>query len=223
MILIRATLLLLGFLAADRAFAASFDCAKATSDVEKTICASPALSALDSQLQDTYRKASATVAASNSKTLLNEQRNWVRLTRNTCADEACLTRVYQARIDVLAHTGKYIANPASCDIPDGKSCRSVVTYRDASVRIDSFNQSLAATRKGAKIVGCYKLVDLPVGTANGNHSFGGYCRMDEGGARTDVMICNDDMFGHFAVDRAEAKDAGDKALVDYVNTRCFGG
>jgi len=66
-------------------------------------------------------------------------------------------------------------------------------------------------------------VNLPAGTARGNHSFGGICRLDDGRSRTDVLICNDDMVGHFAMDRIEVDRETDKALIDYVNTKCFGG
>ena len=40
--------------------------------------------------------------------------------------------------------------------------------------------------------------------------------------RIDVLICNDDMVGHFAMDRIEVDRETDKALIDYVNTKCFG-
>ena len=42
-------------------------------------------------------------------------------------------------------------------------------------------------------------------------------------SRTDMLICNDDMVGHFAMDRIEVDRETDKALIDYVNTKCFGG
>lgn len=223
MTLLRATLLLLACLLADTACAASFDCAKASSDTEKLICAKPALSSLDDQLQAAYRKASGTVADNNKDMLLKEQRNWIRYARNACTDEACLSRVYRERIDLLQHTGKYIANKASCDIPDSGSCRSVIAYRDPSLRIDSFNKSLAAAKPGTRVVGCYKLIDLPAGTAHGNHSFGGICRIDGGWLHGDVLICNDDMVGRFAMDHVEPDAATDEVLIDYVNTKCFGG
>lgn len=39
---------------ADELFAASFDCAKAASDIERMICADPELAALDKRMADTY-------------------------------------------------------------------------------------------------------------------------------------------------------------------------
>ncbi|MFT3806322.1 MliC family protein [Arenimonas sp.] len=41
---------------ADEVFAASFDCAKATSEIEKLVCADPELAALDKRLADVYQK-----------------------------------------------------------------------------------------------------------------------------------------------------------------------
>ena len=209
--------------AAPALWAAGFDCSKAASDVEKTICKDQSLSDLDGQLMGAYQKASAAVAPSNKDALVKEQRNWIKYVRNACGDAACLREVYTSRIALLDQGSKYIANRASCDIPDGSSCRSVVFYRDPSARIDSFNKSMALQKQGGKIVGCFKLIDLPTGTADGNHSFGGLCRLQNGAARSDVKICNDDMVGHFSMEPTDLGKESDKSLVDFVNAHCFGG
>lgn len=215
-------LLVMGFFASD-AFAASFDCGKAAGPVEKLICGDQDVSRLDTQLQGTYQTALGAVDASSKDRLVKEQRNWIRYTRNICQDEACLGDAYKARIAVLGRNEKYLVDKASCDIPDGKSCRSVVVYRDPEARIDSFNKSLVEQKISGKIIGCARLVDLPVGTASGNHSFGGYCTLENDTSRSDVKICNDDMVGHFSMQKVATKNEPDKALVDFVNTECFGG
>ena len=221
--LIQVALVVVTFFVAQSALAASFDCAKAAGDVEKAICKDPGLSELDGQLQGAYQKAAAVVAPSNKDALVKEQRNWIKYVRNACAGDTCLRDAYTSRIALLSQNSKYIANRASCDIPDGSSCRSVVFYRDASVRIDSFNTSIVAHKQSGKIVGCFKLIDLPTGTANGNHSFGGLCRLQTGATHGDVKICNDDMVGHFAMEPADPGKESDKSLVDFVNAHCFGG
>lgn len=70
--------------------AASFDCQKASTLVEKTICNSADLSQLDTQLAESYR-----IVAADQKT---RQREWLR-ERNQCgADSNCLKAKYKERI-----------------------------------------------------------------------------------------------------------------------------
>ena len=94
----------LGFLALLLAFsfnasAASFDCAKASTLVEKTICSDSQLSNLDDLLMQSYKKSLANSA--NPDGLKSEQRLWLTNERNKCPDVACLKRVYNQRLTVL--------------------------------------------------------------------------------------------------------------------------
>lgn len=66
------------------AVAASFDCRKASSAVEKAICASPELSGLDSALGAYYRQAMASLAPASRDALRSGQKTWLQ-TRNACA------------------------------------------------------------------------------------------------------------------------------------------
>jgi uncharacterized protein len=64
---------------------------------ELTICATQSLWALDNQLNDVFRKYSATV--SDPKALSDDEAKWVREIRRPCAaDQQCITKVYLARI-----------------------------------------------------------------------------------------------------------------------------
>ncbi len=80
-------------------YAASFDCGKATSEVEKLICSDPNLSQLDENLSKTYRKVLSSVA--DPASLKREQAKWLRDVRNLCADSACLEKVYRNHLEVL--------------------------------------------------------------------------------------------------------------------------
>lgn len=82
--------------------AASFDCAKASTAIEKAICADGQLSDLDSQLMQVYRKSLADSSSSDS--LKAEQRLWLKEVRNSCQDVACLTQAYKGRISALSTT-----------------------------------------------------------------------------------------------------------------------
>ena len=79
-------------------FAASFDCGKASTPVEKTICSDERLSNLDSDLGRAYKAALQNSA--NPANLKAEQKNWVAQ-RNRCTDMTCLASAYQARLVAL--------------------------------------------------------------------------------------------------------------------------
>ena len=81
------------------AAAASFDCKKATSKVEKLICQSPELSKLDNNLARTYK--SVLVSATDKVWLKKDQMAWLKYTRNGCPTVVCLDEAYKARIAVL--------------------------------------------------------------------------------------------------------------------------
>lgn len=86
--------------------AASFDCAKATTTIEKQICADDQLSALDSRLAQSYMEAKSN--SSSADLFKSEQRAWLATVRNKCADAECLKQAYTARI---ANLGGTVRNP----------------------------------------------------------------------------------------------------------------
>lgn len=93
------TLALPSFLAVALAHAASFDCAKASTMMEKMICADAELSKLDEDLGEAYRKALQQNDVKQGA--IESQRNWLKLERNVCADVPCLKQAYQKRIKEL--------------------------------------------------------------------------------------------------------------------------
>jgi uncharacterized protein len=81
---------------------ASFDCSKARTGVEKTICADKALSSLDEELAKTYE--SVISSSDNADMVKREQKEWLRSVRDKCRDEACLKDAYANRLAQLAAT-----------------------------------------------------------------------------------------------------------------------
>ena len=69
------------FVLAPNAFAASFDCNKATTQTEKTICANPQLSALDTLMSEKFLKI-------KGPKLISEQKSWI-FERDKCDDVTC--------------------------------------------------------------------------------------------------------------------------------------
>lgn len=89
------------------AFAASFDCAKAGTTVEKLVCQNLFLSKLDEALAKNY----GDLLKSNDnlylkKELREEQKAWIQK-RNACTDAKCLVGLYGDRVDELCRLGKH--------------------------------------------------------------------------------------------------------------------
>jgi uncharacterized protein len=78
---------------------ASFDCAKAKTKIDKLVCGDPKLSDLDDKLGALYKK--ALELSPVPEDFKKQQRDWVKESRDTCKDAACLKEAYTSRISEL--------------------------------------------------------------------------------------------------------------------------
>jgi uncharacterized protein len=85
--------------------AAGFDCKKATTHVERLICADPALSDLDSELKRVFDLIEGETFGHNAEPpyqtidpVGREETRWLRTVRNKCVDQRCLKQAYVNRI-----------------------------------------------------------------------------------------------------------------------------
>ncbi len=91
--------LVVGFSVAATAHAAGFDCAKASTNMERMICGNDKLSRLDDELSKTYQRALDQSTDKNG--LKKEQRQWLSDVRNSCKDEGCILAAYNTRLEEL--------------------------------------------------------------------------------------------------------------------------
>lgn len=96
--LIQLLMMVAGLLCVVSAQAASFDCAKAGTKVEKLICADETLSKLDEELSSAYK--AAVKDEKQAEAIKQSQKQWMK-ERNECENIACAKASYQARIHVL--------------------------------------------------------------------------------------------------------------------------
>lgn len=101
--------------------AASFDCAKAATLIERSICEDQELSYVDEKLNLIYRAALRKL--SHSKELKLQQRKWL-VERDSCQDSACIRRSYDSRIAELA----IVVDPPRNKIDEIKVCTTVADY-----------------------------------------------------------------------------------------------
>jgi uncharacterized protein YecT (DUF1311 family) len=104
-----------GGLMAGMAGAQSFDCNRATTTVEKAVCADGELRADDAKLAATYRRVMTLAPADVQAEARNDQRGWAKNREDTCAAVAkgqgkretptqlveCLKGLYASQIDLL--------------------------------------------------------------------------------------------------------------------------
>jgi uncharacterized protein len=82
----------------------SFDCSKATHQIEKLVCSDDQLAGLDRTLADDFKKAMGQVSTNDQVDLRMTQAAWIK-TRDACAKEsdpkACALSSYKTRIAVM--------------------------------------------------------------------------------------------------------------------------
>ena len=108
------------------AYAASYECAKAQSTVEKLICADVELSKLDEQLGQAWKQHLRNNKFQNQ--FRNTQKHWIAQ-RNQCQDADCLKQTYQARLQQMVSGKEYF-------LRDGEGeplCESMVQAMNAEL------------------------------------------------------------------------------------------
>ncbi len=98
--------------------AASFDCKRATTLVESTICSDPELSLLDETMLTSYRE--ALVQASDANVIKQQQRSWLKNVRDQCRTADCIKTAYREQIAKLDVHRKVASRNDADDIVMGR-------------------------------------------------------------------------------------------------------
>jgi uncharacterized protein YecT (DUF1311 family) len=96
----------------------SFDCAKATTSVEKSICSNTLLGKLDVALSENYKQMlMADLGKGGQANVKAEQRQWIQA-RNKCQDVKCLEQSYRKRVDETCEYGVVSGTHPICSMSD---------------------------------------------------------------------------------------------------------
>jgi uncharacterized protein len=95
------TLILCGIFLSVPARAASFDCARAHTTDERTVCASRTLSEMDVEMAVRFETLAGLVPMGTRGDMGDEQKSFLNRRRQCGANNACLTALYRARITRL--------------------------------------------------------------------------------------------------------------------------
>jgi uncharacterized protein len=98
-------------------YKSSFDCSKASTEVEKQICANKTLSQLDGLLASTYKNRQSPNFGLDLKRFRQDQLSWLK-DRNKCQDANCIQKKYHERLLDICDipTIKGVKFEEDCDI-----------------------------------------------------------------------------------------------------------
>jgi uncharacterized protein len=102
-----------GLLGSAAVQAASFDCNKARSRVEKLICSQPQLGELDERLSAAFRDAKDGLERAEAQRVTETQIRWLRRVRDRCVDAICLENAYVDRLNQLYPAASEDLTPAA--------------------------------------------------------------------------------------------------------------
>lgn len=201
---------------------ASFDCSVAQSKIEKLICSDEKISILDEQLGMQYQRAKNRLGEADAKFLKQNQQLWLSDFQRSCNDIECLNSVYQIRIGALEAIADSVE---SFQVPkDTERAWQLYARRepDANFRLNSFNRARHIDSSGGYIKFCHMLTSLHVGTVSGNSSFGGVCEYSNSGVIKTVLVCDDNMVGHYRIESITSVPSLYDLAV-FTHSNCTGG
>lgn len=88
----------------------SFDCGKASNNVEQTICSNRELAELDGEMKQAYDWLAG--STSDKQSLQKKQSEWRKTQRDVCSTTDCIAEAYRSRTRELAEEAQYLSKPA---------------------------------------------------------------------------------------------------------------
>jgi len=142
----------------------SFDCAKASTNVEKLICGDDALAAQDAAMADAYRNGRRVLSGTRLDRLKRTQRSWARSRAEACpatadpkarqAATACLAGIYDTRTDaIFAMTARSMLRQPTASIEADRRSPLVCVTFDAKLdaKQPAALETYVSSKNGAKL------------------------------------------------------------------------
>lgn len=196
------------FLPGSGVLAASFDCQRAGTRVEKLICADPLLGRLDSQLDTAYRIALRAGIAAEKQAVAAAQKEWLQSVRDRCDSVDCLVAAYSDRIRVLAVVKT-----------DRAAAKYVVDRHELQAEVSSLENALHRSGVAGKLSRCdiaIRLIDPnPLGSGR-DVGYGAICSLNE----REVMLCDDTMAGKLTLKLEGFTGSSGRDLADFTQANC---
>jgi uncharacterized protein len=199
--------------------AASFDCGKATSEVEKLICGDKGLSELDESLSKAYREVLRSVP--DPADLKQEQVKWLREVRNRCTDSLCLEKAYRSRLaefERLLSVSKAGEESVAMVAPL-RVIKRITDYRPAEYRMPFFDGRLFFSQYD-KSGNNYDILALDTENLSSEYILRGRCRAQFIAQNDKYLVVNEtERFANplVVIDRASGKQVGQIGLNDSIS------
>jgi uncharacterized protein len=193
------------------AFAASFDCNRATEAVEKMVCGNEQLSQLDTELGSAYELALGDASLNQKPERIAEQRAWISNVRDKCTDTDCLLREYSTRLQALTSI-KTATTEAQYVVDQGV----------AASQVSRFQEQLKAVGITGSLTECGRIVRLQYGR-NGefvsreslaNPTSAAACKFNN----KFVLICSNPMLNDLTLKFGYAGTGG--GVADFAELNC---
>jgi hypothetical protein len=97
----------------------------------------------------------------------------------------------------------------------------VIQPKDVAVRTHGFEDGLRKLGFPGKIASCRGMLDLPAGVEGGDHAYGAVCTLGDPVQQSEALICNDTLFGHFAMKAGKFASGRDDVAM-FTDENCTG-
>lgn len=151
-------IIIFSFLLMAQSHAASFDCAKASTDMENLICKNQELSRLDDALARVYKQALS--QTKDKKILRRQQRNWLGKVRNLCKDVSCIRDAYNERITQLEHHPSSSETVANNFVTDERSKLVIGSWDAGSAAF--YGYGFTITDRTIRLEGCHVAIPYAI-------------------------------------------------------------
>jgi uncharacterized protein len=169
------------------AYAASYECDSAKTEIARMVCDNQEVNVLDFELDN---KVKALLADANDKTkqrLNSEQTQWLKHSRDVCKDDNCLLKAYLSRLTTLDTGIRTTVTPVT-----GKDTKTSVAKK--------FNQDVRQLGMQNNITSCdYVISMVNQVTTSKNVSYGAICAINFDNKVQRLAICNDNVVGKLTV------------------------
>jgi hypothetical protein len=115
----------------------------------------------------------------------------------------------------------FVLTPSIAFAQDGHAAR-VRDNAEFAERTEIFGREMARLGFSGKIQACDLIMRVAVGVKGGNMSYGGICTIAAADRTQRVMMCDDNMVGHFGL-KAFTFVASEDAVADFTRRNCYGG
>lgn len=202
--------------------APSFDCTKANSIVETTICADSELSDLDVRMSDAFRS-----ALSAGRMTVAAQRQWLKERDARCASPSprqCLYTMMTIRVDELSLMREYSRSAGDDEVDVGGESYFVhpVSADRNSELLKTLHDAAKFNKIDGRIERCQRGIEFGFGGGR-DKIYAGVCVFVSKGKERLVKACGDQMVGHFHIEDIGLSDITDKEMADFAANNCVGG